>query len=122
MRRFAIFGLIGPFVGFLVFIALGGGFASHAVEAFLILLPFAMIAGLVPAILTALFDSAFEKWPLRRSGRFMGVAAIGYATAYLLMLENLVETTVSIPFEYRWGLIGAIPAVFCSWLNELATR
>ena len=43
MRRWAIFGLIGPFVGFLVFVGLGGGFKSNAVQSFLIVLPFAMV-------------------------------------------------------------------------------
>jgi hypothetical protein len=34
------------------------------------------------------------------------------------MVENLFETTPLISFQYRWGLIGAVPAVICSWLSK----
>ena len=119
MRRWAIFALIGPFVGFLVFVGMAGGFRSHAVEAFLIVLPFAMVAGFVPAMVTANFDRLFEKWGVHPLDRFARMAVVGYVCAYLLMLENLFETTPLISFEYRWGLIGAIPAVFCSSLTSL---
>jgi hypothetical protein len=118
VRRWAIFGLIGPFVGFLVFIGIAGGFRSHAVEAFLIVLPFAMVAGFVPAMVTATFDRVFEKWGVHPLDRLIRIAVAGYAGAYLLMLENFFETTPLISFDYRWGLIGAIPAVLCSWLNR----
>jgi hypothetical protein len=122
VRRWAIFGLIGPFVGFLVFIGIAGGFRSHAIEAFLIVLPFAMVAGFVPAMVTATFDRVFEKWGVHPLDRFIRMAVVGYGCAYLLMLENLFETMPLISFDYRWGLIGAIPAVLCSWLNEPSAR
>jgi hypothetical protein len=118
MTRLAIFGIVGPFVGFLVLIGLGGGFRSHAIQAFFIVLPFAMIAGFVPAVLTGLFDRAFEKWRVRPLDRYIGIAAVGYGAAYILALENLFETTPLVPIEYRWGLVGAIPAALCSWLNK----
>ncbi|OSI74975.1 hypothetical protein BSZ21_05305 [Bradyrhizobium canariense] len=118
MRRWAIFGLIGPFVGFWVFVGLGGGFQSHAVQSSLIVLPFAMVAGFVPAMVTATFDRLFERRGVQQLGRLVTIALVGYGAAYLLMLENLFETTPLISFEYRWGLIGAVPAVICSWLNK----
>jgi hypothetical protein len=118
MMRLPIFGIVGPLVGFLVVIGLGGGFRSHAIQAFFVVLPFAMIAGFVPAVLTGLFDRAFEKWGVRPLDRYIGIAAVGYGAAYILALENLFETTPLIPIEFRWGLVGAIPAVLCSWLNE----
>jgi hypothetical protein len=118
VRRWAIFGLIGPFVGFLVFVGLGGGFRSHAVQSFLIVLPFAMVAGFVPAMVTATFDRLFERWGVQQLDGLVRIALVGYGAAYLLMLENLFETTPLISFEYRWGVIGAVPAVICSWLNK----
>jgi hypothetical protein len=118
VRRWAIFGLIGPFVGFLVFIGLGGGFQSHAVESFLIVLPFAMVAGFVPAMVTATFDRLFERLGVQQLDRLFRIALVGYGAAYLLMLENLFETTPLVTFQYRWGLIGVVPAVVCSWLNR----
>jgi hypothetical protein len=102
-----------------VFLVLGGGFKSHAVEAFLILLPAAMVAGFVPALVVAAFDNFFEKRSVRPLDRFIWIAVIGYGATYLLTLENLFETTPLIPFQYSWGLIGAVPAVFCSWLSRL---
>ncbi|MBR0704413.1 DUF5413 family protein [Bradyrhizobium diazoefficiens] len=117
MRRWSIFVLIGPLVGFLVLVALGGGFQSHAVEAFLLMLPFAMVAGVVPAIITASFDYLFEKWGLQQLHRLIGVAIVGYGAAYLLTFANLAEATPLVFFEFRWGLVGAVPAVICSWLS-----
>jgi hypothetical protein len=99
MRRYAIFGLIGPLVGFFVLIALGGGFKSHSVEAFLIVLPFAMIARFVPAIVTAAFDHVFERRVVRHRERYILIAFVGYGTAYLLMLENLFEPAPLISFQ-----------------------
>jgi len=118
VRRWAIFGLIGPFVGFLVFVGLAGGFQSHAAQSFLIVLPFAMAAGFVPAMVTATFDRLFERLGVQQLDRLFRIALVGYGAAYLLMLENLFETTPLISFQYRWGLIGAVPAVICSWLNQ----
>jgi drug/metabolite transporter (DMT)-like permease len=118
VRRWTIFGLIGPFVGFLVFVGSGGGFRSHAVQSFLVVLPFAMVAGFVPAMVTATFDRLFERRGVRQVDRLFRIALVGYGAAYLLMLENLFETTPLISFQYRWGLIGAVPAVICSWLNK----
>lgn len=116
--RWAIFGLGGPFVGFLVFIGLAGGFHSRAIESFMIVLPFAMIAGFVPALVTGLFDRGFERRGARGLDRLVKIAVVGYGATYLLLLENAFETTPLITFEYRWGLIGLIPAVLCSWINE----
>jgi hypothetical protein len=60
MIRFALFSVLGPLIGFLVFILLGGGFKSHAEESFAILLPFAFLAGFIPALAVAALDRMFE--------------------------------------------------------------
>jgi hypothetical protein len=77
-----------------------------------------MVAGFVPAMVTATFDRLFERWGVQQLDRLIRIALVGYAAAYLLMLENLFETAPLISFQYRWGLIGAVPAVICSWLNR----
>jgi hypothetical protein len=118
VRRWSIFIVIGPLVGFLVLVALGGGFQSHAVEAFVLVLPFAMVAGFAPAIVTASFDYLFEKWGLQQLHRLIGVALVGYGAVYLLTVANLAEATPLVPLEFRWGLVGAVPAVICSWLSR----
>jgi hypothetical protein len=118
MIRFPIFAALGPFAGFLIFIVLGGGIKSYAAESFAIVLPFALIAGLLPALVTAALDRLFESWGAKSLQRYLLTGLAGYAAAYLLMLENLLETSPIIQFQYDWGLIGAIPAVICSWIND----
>jgi hypothetical protein len=43
---------------------------------------------------------------------------IGYASAYLFMVDNYFEIEPLFPFRYDWGLVGAIPAVICSFVTE----
>jgi hypothetical protein len=118
MIRFALFSILGPLIGFLVFILLGGGFRSHAAESFAILLPFAFLAGLVPAFAVAALDRMFESWGATSLQRCLLAGLAGYAVAYSLMLENLFETTPLLEFRYDWGLIGAVPSVVCSWITD----
>lgn len=113
MIRFALFGVLGPFIGLMVAVALGGGFKSHAAESFAIVLPFAFLVGVIPALAAAALDRIFEVWGARSLQRYLLAGLSGYAAAYLLMLENLFETS-PLSFGYDWGLIGAIPAVICS--------
>ena len=120
MWRYEIFGIVGPLTGFLAFMELGGGFGHQSVESFFILLLIAMIAGLVPAVVTAAFDGFFERLGGRKHERYILIALVGYAASYLLALENLFEPTPMVPSNYSWGLIGAIPAVLCSWLNVVS--
>jgi hypothetical protein len=118
MIRIAVFALLGPFAGYLVFIVLGGGFASHALEASVIVLPFAFIAGLLPALVTAAIDRALERLGAKRFQRYLLTAIAGYAAAYLLMIENIFEATPMVPFAASWGLVGGIPAILCSFIVD----
>jgi hypothetical protein len=118
MIRFLLFAVLGPFLGFLVLIVLGGGFRSHAAESFTILLPFAFLAGFIPALATAALDRMIEIWGARSLQRYLLVGLVGYGAAYLLMLENLFETSPLVPFRFDWGLIGAVPAMICSWATD----
>jgi hypothetical protein len=118
MIRFALFGVLGPFIGLLVAIALGGGFKSNAAESFVIVLPFAFLVGVIPALAAAALDRIFEVWGARSLQRYLLAGLAGYAAAYLLMIENLFETSPLLQFRYDWGLIGAIPAVICSWITD----
>jgi hypothetical protein len=118
MIRFPLFAFLGPFIGYLVFIVLGGGFRSHAAESFVIVLPFALMAGLLPALATAALDRLIEMWGPESFQRYLLTGLVGYAAAYLLMLGNLLEISPLIQLRYDWGLIGAIPAVICSWITD----
>jgi len=84
----------------------------------MIVLPFALMAGLLPALATAALDRLIEMWGAKSLQRYLLTGLVGYAAAYLLMLENLLEASPLMQFRYDWGLIGAIPAVVCSWITD----
>jgi hypothetical protein len=82
MIRFAVFTVIGPLTGYLVFIGLAGGFKGDAAGvAFGMLLPVAWIAGLAPASITAAFDKVFERLGSRSVQRHLLTEIVGYASA-----------------------------------------
>ena len=118
MIRLSCFVILGPFIGYLAFVVTGGGFKSHAAEAFVLILPFALLAGLPPALIAAAADRGIELCGVRSFHRYLLTGAFGYAAAYLLMIANLFESTPMVSLEPRWGLIGAIPAIVCSWITD----
>ncbi|WP_152033224.1 hypothetical protein [Bradyrhizobium sp. DOA9] len=120
MIRFGVFGVLGPLAGYFVFLGLGGGFSgpSSAGVAFIMLLPVAWIAGVVPALLTASFDQSLARLGATPAQRYLLTALVGYAAAYLLMLANFLEAEPLFPFQSSWGLVGAIPAAVCSFVTE----
>jgi hypothetical protein len=118
MIRFPVFTVLGPLIGYFVFIDLGGGIkGDSAAIIFVMLLPVAWIAGLVPASITAALDRLFERLGARSVQRYLLTGIVGYASAYLFMLENCFEIEPLLPFRYDWGLVGAIPAVICSFMT-----
>jgi hypothetical protein len=82
------------------------------------LLPVAWIAGLVPASITAALDKLFERLGARSVQRYLLTGIAGYASMYLFMFENYFEIEPLFPFRSDWGLVGAIPAVICSFVTE----
>jgi hypothetical protein len=119
MIRLAVFTIIGPLIGYFVFIGLAGGLkADSAGVAFGMLVPLAWVSGLVPASITAALDVVFKRLRARSVQRHLLTGMVGYASAYLFMVENYFEIEPLFPFRYDWGLIGAIPAVICSFVTE----
>jgi hypothetical protein len=119
MIRLAVFTVIGPLTGYFIFIGLGGGIKGDAAGAvFGMLLPVAWVAGLGPASITAALDKVFERLGSRSVQRHLLTGIVGYASAYLFMVENYFEVEPLFPFRYDWGLIGAIPAFICSFVTE----
>jgi|BarGraIncu00222A_1022003.scaffolds.fasta_scaffold09899_3 hypothetical protein len=119
MIRFAVLAVLGPLTGYLAFISLAGGFrGADAGVALAMLLPVAWIAGLVPASITAALDGLFERLGARSFQRYLLTGIAGYASVYLFMLENYFEIELLFPFRYDWGLVGAIPAVICSFVVQ----
>jgi hypothetical protein len=119
MLRLSVFAILGPLIGNLVFIGLGGGIkGDNANAVFGILLPLAWIAGLFPAAITAGLDRVFERLGTTLVQRCLLTGIAGYAIVYSFMLENYFEVVPLFPFRYDWGLTGAVPAVFCSLVTD----
>ncbi len=113
-----LFGLLGPIAGLLTFIVLGGGLKDLPLDTFGIVLLFAYLAGLVPALITAAFDIFLDVRGAKGIPKYLLTGAFGYAAAYVVAFE----VTPLLLYQPRWGLIGAIPAAICSWIADKITN
>jgi hypothetical protein len=120
MRRVLIFALIGPPLGFataywgllqILNWALGSPstFDYHHV----VLLPFAYVVGIVPALVVAIFDSSLAA---RHIGyRVLWTTLFAYAAGFIPLGAFLMGFIHS-PYILFFGLVGAVPGAVCSWL------
>jgi hypothetical protein len=116
MKRFLIFLLLGPLLGFLVFLArdLAAGEVFGGYMGIIFGLPFAYLFAL-PIVLVMWV----EDWLLfDKIGLAMKIATstcVGYLGSIALLL---LTTALHIPLPQilSFGLVGAIPAATCSWL------
>ena len=128
MRRFAVFGLLGPCIGLIVFVLAAGGEKLFtldfllALPGLLLFLPFAFYIGFVPALLTAACDAILDRWGIRPITRYALTGIVGYASSYAIFLQDLVSGHGFNPSLLMLGLIGLISAVICAWLSDLAGR
>lgn len=121
MRRFLIFGLLGPPAGFVVtffgLLPLIGGepsFDPHGI----VLLPLAYFLGLVPALIAA----GFDHWLARMAsgtGQY-GSRPLDSASASCRVAWAFLVTPS--PYFLIYGVIGAVPGFICSWLAGRFTR
>ena len=125
MRRFFIFALLGPALGFVTgfwillpafnaWLGAPGTFDPHQI----VLLPVAYMLGLAPALVTALFDHVLARRRMRR--RILWTALFAYAATDLILLTAWSAGTVHGPALLVFGLIGAIPGAICAWLSGRA--
>ncbi|MBN9049977.1 MAG: DUF5413 family protein [Rhizobiales bacterium] len=125
MRRFLIFALLGPALGFVTafwillqaFNGLLGApstFDLHQV----VLLPVAYMLGIGPALVTGLFDHVLARRGVRL--RILWTTLFAYASAYLILLNAWGAGTVHGPALFLFGLIGAVPGAICAWLSGRA--
>jgi hypothetical protein len=126
MKRFLIFAILGPPLGFVTLfwgllgalgLALGEPPAIHAGQ--IVLLPMAYALGLAPALIAAAFDHALARWRVRL--RILWTALFGYATAYLILLTAWMDGSVHGPYLPAFGLVGAVPGAICSWISSWIT-
>lgn len=122
LRRFLVFGLLGPPLGFAVGVWglvpllnwLSGG-AGTFDPGQLVLLPAAYWLGIVPALLAAAVDHLLARRGVR--GRPAWTALFAFAASFVPLLSALAMGFLSSPWILVWGLIGAVPGFVCSALS-----
>jgi hypothetical protein len=122
MKRFLIFLLLGPAVGFTVFELreLAAGKPIGGALGFVMGLPFAYWFGLIPSLLMWLEDWLLEDkmglWP-----KVITSIAFGYAVSIGMML---IWTAVPIPLRQilTFGIVGAVQGAVCSWLSGVKPK
>ncbi|MDB5616980.1 hypothetical protein [Tardiphaga sp.] len=122
MRRFLVFLLLGPLIGFAVFAVrdvLGGKIFGGPIG-LLVGLPFAYVFGL-PIVLVMWFeDWLLEGW-MGLWPKLLTSAVTGYV-AVIALLVIATTRQLSLRETLTFGIVGAIPAVICSWLARSTPR
>lgn len=122
MRRFLIFGLLGPPLGFVVGFwgllplldrAAGGTslFDGHQ----LILLPAVYWLGIVPALLAAALDRHLARRGVR--WRPAWTALFAFAASFVPLSAVIGMGFLRSPWLLVWGMVGAVPGFVCSVLS-----
>lgn len=109
--RILIFGLLGPAMSCVVLAILSEGFGDAA----FVVVPVVLVVELAPFLICALIDFLFEE--VRWWERLVVAAIAGFVTTFVaaLMIGNITQDIRTLQI----GLIGAIPAVVCSWLAQV---
>ena len=116
MRRFLVFLLLGPLIGFIVFTVrdiLGGKIFGGA-AGLLFGLPFAYAFGL-PIVLVMWFEDWLLEGKMGLWPKLLTSAVTGYV-AVIALLVVATSRPLSLRETLTFGIVGAIPAVLCSWL------
>jgi hypothetical protein len=126
MKRYLIFGAIGPFVGgflllFATTVASGYWTETHLSEVgkflatFAKTLQYSYLFGIVPALMIGAVDDILYHVPRIRAGlRICIMGAIGFTVAELMYGSRGPDTGVMQFLLY--GLVGCAPATLSSWL------
>jgi mannitol-specific phosphotransferase system IIBC component len=110
--RCFIFGVFGPCLGLLAFVIFGRGSAKDlSSDTFVIVLLLVYLNGLVPALITAAFDSYLDR-RVKGISKWSLAGSFGYVAAYVNVLVPLLV------YQPLWGLVGAIPAIICSAITD----
>ena len=123
MRRVSFFVLLGPFLSWLVFIAmllpklLTGPRFDGALPFFFIALLICYVAGVLPLLVIAGIDQLLSRY----QWRVLVCAVVGFGAAYTLFYFGTQAVGAPRDFQDYWfflGLMGGIPAGVCSWLSR----
>jgi hypothetical protein len=118
IKRFAIFALLGPPLGFLVLCLMNGaiwnaGGGLVLIFALVLLSPAIYSAGLTPALICGVIDVFLERLPSYQRLILIGMA--GYLLSYLPIRGSKIPLAVE---AVAYGLTGMFAAVICSWLTS----
>jgi hypothetical protein len=116
MKRSLIFLLLGPFLGFTVFIVrdIAGGMIFGGPMGFLFGLPFAYLFGL-PVVLIMWAEDWWLADKISLPVKIVTSACVGYV-AIIAILLMAATRHLSLHECLTFGIVGAIPAAICSWL------
>jgi hypothetical protein len=126
MKRYLIFGAIGPFVGgflllFATTVASGYWTETHWSEVgkflatFAKTLQYSYLFGIVPALMIGAVDDILYHVPrIRPMLRICIMGAIGFAVAELMYGSRGPDSGLAQFVLY--GLVGCVPAILSSWL------
>jgi len=124
MKRLLIFALVGPPLG----LAIGLGVLVPALNvAFggpplwdwsrIELIPLAYMMGLVPALITGIFDGVLAR--RKTKWRPLWTGGFGFAMSFLPVATAILSGMAHGLFLLIFGLVGALPGVICSLLADL---
>jgi hypothetical protein len=116
MKRFLIFVLLGPLLGYLVFL-LRNVFAGRIFGGFMGVvfgLPFAYLFGVL-IVLVMWVEDWFLSHKIGLGMKVAISACVGYLTSIAMLLLTS-SRHLHLPEILSFGIVGAIPAVVCSWL------
>lgn len=115
MKRFLMFVVVGPAVGFAVSYALEATLGRNGgTEGFIFKLPLAYMFGLLPSLVMWLEDwLLFDK--IRPWLKIVTSAVVGYA-ASIAMLLIWAPVPSSLRTVLIFGIVGAVQAAVSSWL------
>ena len=124
MRRLLTFALLGPPLGqialFVVGVLKSGRLAElSAWPAMIVFMPFAYILGIGPALVAWVADAGLSR-VLRLEFRMITSAIVGYAATALFIYLSSDHATTRGALEF--GIVGAIPALTCSWIADRVQR
>jgi uncharacterized protein DUF5413 len=130
MKRYIIFGLLGPFIGgFLLLIVMTtlSGYWSHTdasevkmlFKVFFSTLQYSYLFGIVPVLMVAAIDDIFcHIKPIGAVARMLIIGAIGFLAAGLIYGGRGAE--IGAKQFCLYGLVGLVPALLASWLSHKA--
>jgi hypothetical protein len=114
IARILTFGLLGPLLGYLVFLTLSGDHAALVGRTVGLVMPLVFAIESLPFLICAVVDFFLEnvRWWERVAISFL----LGFLLTFFAVFALLPTAAITDWRLLPLGLVGAIPASVCSWL------